>query len=72
MVPKPLLRSRFRILMQYFSCSFLLGLEPQDICLGLSVTILVLVDPHVMLWPVASLVKVALSLVCTIIQPWMW
>lgn len=26
----------------------------------------------VMPWPVASLVKVALSLVCTIVQPWMW
>jgi hypothetical protein len=32
--------------MQYSSCSFLFELEPQDICLGLSVATLVLVDPH--------------------------
>ena len=32
--------------MQYSSCSFLFGLEPQDICLGPSVATLVLVDPH--------------------------
>jgi hypothetical protein len=37
---------RFRILMQYSSCLFLFELEPQDICVGLSVATLVLVDRH--------------------------